>query len=248
MLNVNALCQEAAELCLMVGDGEALDGTTAASYLALLNRVIAKLNNDSYFSSCLDTVTANAAGAIYFRKLEDNEDIPKGVTVINMEPPEAVVGVSRLVGIRWLQLDASNPQDMQAVTNMTLPSIYCYEVFDEIAPSGNMRLVGKLSLNGHGRADIKVFLNRRFPEFKLTDTIPVSPIYHDAILYSLAYAACQKYKLDDYRQEIRDEKNAALAVIDRNTLNNRAMENGTRLCSSYDQAFHDGMAGNGLQL
>ena len=77
MLNVNALCQEAAELCSMVGDGEAMDGTLAASYLALLNRVIAKLNNDSYFSSCLDTVTANAAGAIYFRKLEDNEDIPK---------------------------------------------------------------------------------------------------------------------------------------------------------------------------
>jgi hypothetical protein len=248
MLNVNALVQEAAELCSMTGDAEALDGTTAASYLGLLNRVIAKLNNDSYFSSCLDTVTANAAGAIYFRKLEDNEDIPKDTTVINMDPPEAVVGVSRLVGIRWLQLNASNPQDMQAVTNMTLPSIYCYEVFDEIAPSGKMRLVGKLSLNGHGRADIKVFLNRRFPEFKLTDAIPVSPIYHDAILYSLAYAACQKYKLDDYKQEIRDEKNAALAIIDRNTLNNRAMENGTRFSTSYDQAYYDGMAGAGMVL
>jgi hypothetical protein len=248
MLNVNALVQEAAELCSMTGDAEALDGTTAASYLGLLNRVIAKLNNDSYFSSCLDTVTANASGAIYFRKLEDNEDIPKDTTVINMEPPEAVVGVSRLVGIRWLQLYASNPQDMQAVTNMTLPSIYCYEVFDEIAPSGKSRLVGKLSLNGHGRADIKVFLNRRFPEFKLTDTIPVSPIYHDAILYSLAYAACQKYKLDDYKQEIRDEKNAALAIIDRNTLNNRAMENGTRFSTSYDQAYYDGMAGAGMVL
>ena len=38
MLNVNALCQEAAELCSMIGEGEALSGTTAASYgVAMIN-------------------------------------------------------------------------------------------------------------------------------------------------------------------------------------------------------------------
>lgn len=247
MLNVNALVQEAAELCSMTGDGEALDGTYAASYLNLLNRVIAKLNNDSYFSSCFDVVEAGCAGALYFKTLEDNEDIGD-ITVVNMEPPESIVGVSRKVGIRYLQLQPSNPQNIDAVLNMTLPCFYTYDTNYEVTPSGKTRLVGKLSFDGHAYSTIKVFMNRRFPEFKLTDNIPVSPIYHDAILYSLAYAACVKYHLDDYKKDILDEKNSALAIIDRNTLNNRAMENGTVMCDSYDRAYYDGLAGNGLVL
>ena len=229
----------------MTGDGEAVDGTTAASYLNLLNRVLHRLNNDSYFSSCLDTVVCNASGEIQFKKLEPDEVVPDGVTVINMEPPEAVVGVSRKVGIRWLELYGSNPQDMAAVTSMTLPTHYCYQISTDTT---NNRLVGKLYLNGTGRADIKVFLNRRIGDLQLTDAIPLSPIYHDAILYSLAEAACIKYKLSDYLQEIRDQKNAALAMIDRNTLNNRMMENGTRGLSSWDKAYYDGLAGNGLVI
>lgn len=251
MLSVNALIQEAAELCSMVGDGEALDGTTAASYLNLLNRVIAKLNNDNYFSSCLDSTDAMCGGSLYFKKLADGEVIPDGMTVVDMEPPEAIVGVSRKVGIRWLQLYPSNPQDMAAALSMSLPSHYCYEVYSETTPNDHTphnRLVGKLSLNGVAMSEIKVYYNHRFPTLKLTDSIAVSPIYHDAILYSLAYAACVKYKLDDYKAEINDQKNEALAVIDRNTLNNRVMENGTRMCESYDRPYFDGIAGNGLTL
>lgn len=251
MLYTNSLIQEAAELCSMTGDGEAVDGTTAASYLNLLNRVLHRLNNDSYFSSCLDTVVCNAGGEIQFKKLEPDEVVPDGVTVINMEPPEAVVGVSRKIGIRWLELYGSNPQDMAAVNSMALPTYYCYQIATDTTPhdhTPNNRLVGKLTLNGNGRADIKVFLNRRIGDLQLTDAIPLSPIYHDAILYSLAEAACIKYKLSDYLQEIRDQKNAALAMIDRNTLNNRMMENGTRGLSSWDKAYYDGLAGNGLVI
>jgi hypothetical protein len=251
MLSVNALIQEAAELCSMVADGEPADGTLAASYLNLLNRTIAKLNNDNYFSSCLDTAEVNAAGEIQFKVLEENELVPDNVTVINMEPPEAIVGVSRKVGIRWLELYGSNPQAMAAVTSMTLPSHYCYQVTTDTTPhdhTPNNRLVGKLTLNGSGRADIKVYFNRRIPVLKLTDAIPLSPLYHDAILYSLAEAACLKYKLFDYLGEIRDLKNSALAMIDRNTLNNRMMENGTRLASSWDRAYYDGLAGDGLAI
>lgn len=251
MLSVNALIQEAAELCAMTGLGETVDGTLAASCLNPLNRTIAKLNNDNYFSSCLDTVEANAAGEIQFKVLEEGEIVPEGKVVINMEPPEAIVGVSRKVGIRWLELYGSNPQDMAAVTSMTLPTHYCYQVFAETTPHDHTphnRLVGKLSLNGMGFSAIKVFMNRRIPTLKLTDSIPVSPLYHDAILYSLAEMMCIQFKLTDYQPEISREKNAALAMIDRNTLNNRMMENGTRLMSSYDKSFYDGLAGEGLVI
>lgn len=251
MLSVNALIQEAAELCAMTGLGEAVDGTLAASCLNLLNRTIAKLNNDNYFSSCLETVEANAAGEIQFKQLEEGEIVPEGQVVINMDPPEAIVGVSRKVGIRWLELYGSNPQDMAAVTSMTLPTHYCYQVFTETTPHDHTphnRLVGKLSLNGSGRADLKIFMNRRIPTLKLTDSIPVSPLYHDAILYSLAEMMCIQFKLVDYQPEINREKNAALAMIDRNTLNNRTMENGTRLSTSWDRAYYDGLAGDGLAI
>lgn len=251
MLSVNALIQEAAELCSMTGLGEAVDGTLAASCLNLLNRTIAKLNNDNYFSSCLETVDINAAGEVQFKALEEGEVVPDNEYVINMDPPEAIVGVSRKVGIRWLQLYGSNPQDMAAVTSMTLPSHYCYQVFTETTPHDHTphnRLVGKLSLNGHGRADLKIFMNRRIPTLKLTDAIPVSPLYHDAILYSLAELMCVQFKLTDYQPEINREKNAALAMIDRNTLNNRTMENGTRLSTSWDRAYYDGLAGDGLAI
>ena len=251
MLSVNALIQEAAELCAMTGLGETVDGTLAASCLNLLNRTIAKLNNDNYFSSCLETVNINAAGEVQFKELEEGEVVPDDEYVFNMDPPEAIVGVSRKVGFRWLELYGSNPQDMAAVNSMTLPSHYCYQVFTETTPHDHTphnRLVGKLSLNGSGRADLKIFINRRIPKLKLTDSIPVSPLYHDAILYSLAEMMCIQFKLTDYQPEINREKNAALAMIDRNTLNNRMMENGTRLSSSWDRAYYDGLAGDGLAI
>ena len=248
MLNVNALIQEAAELCSMTGDAEAVDGNTAASYLNLLNRALTKLNDDSYFSSYQDMVDSPCASHLIFKKLQEGESAPDGMYVVDMEPPEVIVGVSRKVGIRYLELDPSTPQAMSATNSMTLPCFYTYGVYSEIGPDGEDRLVGDLWLNGTAVCDIRVFLNRRIPELKLTDNIPLSPIYHDAILYTLAYMACKKYKLADYKEDIREEMNSALAIIDRNTLNNRALENSTAFADSYDRPFYDGMAGNGLAI
>lgn len=248
MISVNALVQEAAEFCSMTGDGETAGGTTAASYLNLLNRAVAKLNNDSYFSTTQDMVDSTCAAHLIFKKLQEGESIPDGMYVVDMEPPEAIVGVSRKVGIRYLELDPSTPQAMSATNSMTLPCFYTYGVSSEIGPDGEDRLVGDLWLNGTAVCDIRVFLNRRLPQFKLTDSIPLSPIYHDAILYTLAYMACKKYKLADYKEDAREEMNSALAIIDRNTLNNRALENSTAFADSYDRPFYDGMAGNGLAI
>lgn len=245
-LNANALIQEACELTSMVGDGEAAEGTLAASCLQLLNRTVSQLNNDNYFAAALMNVEKTCAGKVYFKKLEEGEDCPEDV--IDMEAPEVVEGVSRQVGIRWLPLYTSNPQDMMAVTNMTLPSTYCYQVYSETAPSGDLRLVGELMLNGHGRSTVKIFYNRRFPEYKITDDLGISPLYHDAILYSLAVMICHKYKLKDYLDDMERLKSCALAQIDRNAVINKSLENGTRGCGSYLDGYYNGMAGAGLAL
>lgn len=245
MLAVNSLIQEALELTSMVGDGEAAEGTLAASALALLNRTVARLNNDNYFSSTIEYRDVHAAGEIVFRKLEEGEPLEAGV--VDIEPPESIDGVSRKLGIRWIELLGSNPRDQMARKSYSLADTYSYGLADEEAPSGERRMIGRLLLNGTAPSMFRVFLNRRLPVYELTDIMAISPLYHDALLYSLAVAICEKYKLYDYKPEMERQKAAALAVIDRNTLNNRFMNEGYS-AGSYMDAYYDGMGGNGLHL
>ena len=250
MLAVNTMIQEALELTSMVGDGEAADGTLAASALGLLNRVIARLNNDNYFSSTQEYRDVGAGGKIYFKKLEEGETFNSsdGSACINMEPPESVEGVSRKLGIRWLQLLPSNPRDQMAMNSWSLPTTYSYGFKFETAPSGKDRMVGELLLNGNAHALIRVFMNHRLPQYSITDNMAISPLYHDAILYSLAVAICEKYKLYDYKGEMERQQSIALSIIDRNTLNNRAMNSGLVSQESYMDAYANGLGGNGLTL
>lgn len=250
MLAVNSMIQEALELTSMVGDGEAADGTLAASALGLLNRVIARLNNDNYFSSTQDYRDVGAGGKVYFKKLEDGETFESadGSACIDMEPPEAIEGVSRKLGIRWLQLLPSNPRDQMAMTSWSLPTTYSYGFKFEKAPSGNDRMVGEVLLNGNAHSLVRIFMNHRLPKYSITDNMAISPLYHDAILYSLAVAICEKYKLKDYQPEMERQKSIALSVIDRNTLNNRALNSGLVNQESYMDSYFNGLGGNGLSL
>ena len=250
MLAVNSIIQEALELTSMVGDGEAADGTLAASALGLLNRVIARLNNDNYFSSTQDYADIGAAGKIYFKKLEEGEifESSDGSACVNMEPPESIVGVSRKLGIRWYQLLPSNPRDQMAMTSWSLPTTYSYGFRFEKAPSGKDRMVGEVLLNGKAYSQIRVFMNHRLPKYSITDNMAISPLYHDAILYSLAVSICEKYKLKDYQPDMERQKDAALAVIDVNTLNNRALNSGLVNQGSYMDPYFNGLDGNGLSL
>ena len=250
MLAVNSIIQEALELTSMVGDGEAADGTLAASALGLLNRVIARLNNDNYFSSTQDYADIGASGKIYFKKLEEGETFERsdGSACVDMEPPESIAGVSRKLGIRWNQLLPSNPRDQMAMTSWSLPTTYSYGFRFEKAPSGKDRMVGEVLLNGKAYSQIRVFMNHRLPKYSITDNMAISPLYHDAILYSLAVAICEKYKLKDYQPDMERQKDAALAVIDVNTLNNRALNSGLVNQASYMDSYFNGLGGNGLSL
>lgn len=245
MIAVNELIQEAFEFVSMTGDGEAVSGSQAKSGVALLNRVVSQLNNDNYFSSAQDWCEVTAGGTIEFRKLEQGE-APKPGSV-DIEPPESIAGVSRQVGIRWLQLEPSNPRDMMSVASFSLADTYCYQEVPEVAPSGDSRMVGKVLLNGTCSSTFRVFYNHRLPKYGLQDTMAISPLYYDAILYTLCVAICDKYKLYDYLPRAQARMSAALGVIDRNTLANRVMNTGAGY-GSYMDAYYDGQGGNGLTI
>jgi hypothetical protein len=182
--------------------------------------------------------------------LEDGETFESsdGSACVDMDPPESIVGVSRKLGIRWIQLLPSNPRDQMAMTSWSLPTTYSYGFRFEKAPSGKDRMVGEVLLNGNAYVQIRVFMNHRLPKYSITDNMAISPLYHDAILYSLAVAICEKYKLKDYQPEMERQKDAALAVIDVNTLNNRALNSGLVNQESYMDSYFNGLGGNGLSL
>lgn len=231
MISVNELVNQALKEVSLIGDDESAQGDLADSAVALLNSAIRKLNSDSYFASSVDKADVSSARFVCFRKLEAGE-ANDGHT-IDQEPPEFVEGVARKLGIRYLPLKNCDPQFLDQHISGGMPSFYSYSTYDEVAPSGNHRMVGKVELNGSGNCPFRIYYTHRLAVQDLYSYIYVSEIYHDALFWTLCVLLCGKYHLDDYKQHCLDGMNAALSLIDRQTLNNRAMANGG-FASGYD--------------
>lgn len=244
-MTVNELIQTAAEDLSQVGDGEAMDGALSASYEGLLNRAITELNQDGYMSVTVKEHDVNSAGSVIFRKLEEGEALP--AHSVDCVPPDSVQGVSRKVGIRWLRLQGAEPQTLAATRTFSLPQLYSYSLSDEEAPSGERRVIGVLKLNGSAPVDLKIFVNSALPKYRLGDTIYLSDLYHDLILYALEVKACKKYKLYSYLEKAEKDLADAKDLIDRNTLQNRPMTNiDSDCCGGYMDDFYNGLGGVGL--
>lgn len=242
-LSVNQLIQNACEDLSLVGDGEAVSPELAASCEGLLNRAIADLNADSFISLSVKTHDIVAAGAVYFRVPEVGEVT---TNTIPQNPPDSIQGVSRQVGIRWLQLQSSNPQQMDRVLTYSYPQLWAYEVSQEIAPSGNPRMVGKVLLNGNNPTQLRIYENSALPKYKLGDTIYLSDLYHNLILYALELKMVNKYKLESYRSATNIELVKAKDAIDTKTAQNRPLTNGLEGGSSYMDPYYNLVGGVGF--
>lgn len=242
-MTVNELIQTACEDLSLCGDGEAVSPELAASCEGLLNRAIADLNSDCFISLSVKKHDLNAAGSVYFRKLEEGEDAPN---TINQLPPDSIQGVSRQVGIRWLRLQPSNPQAMDRVITYSYPQLWAYEVDSEVAPSGKTRMVGKVLLNGTCPTPLRIYENSVLPQYKLGDTIYLSDLYHNLILYALELKMVNKYKLESYRAATNVELGKAMKSIDNNTANNRPLTNELGVGGSYMDGYYNLLGGVGF--
>lgn len=243
-MTVSELIQTACEDLSLVGDGEPVAGDLAASCEGCLNRAIADLNSDNYISLSVKNYDVNVAGSVYFKKLGENE--VADANVVDQEPPDAVQGVSRQVGMRWLSLHPSNPQEMDRVITYSYPTLWCYQVDVEQAPSGKIRRVGKVMLNGQNPTQLRIYENSRLPTYKLGDTIYLSDLYHNLILYALEMKLVIKYKLVSYREQTQIELTKAMKSIDTTTANNRPMTNGTEGIGDYMSPYYNLLGGIGL--
>lgn len=244
MLTVNNICQTACEDLSLVGDGEAISPELAASCEGCLNRAIADLNADNYISLSVKTHDLSAAGSVFFRKLEQGEAAPSNT--VDQEPPDAIQGVSRQVGIRWLRLNASNPEQMDRALTYSFPTMWSYGVEEETAPSGAKRQVGRVYLNGKNPTFLRIYENSQLPKYKLGDTIYLSPLYYNLILYALEFKLVNKYKLESYRAATQVELTKAQKSIDSNTANNRPLTNSVGEGGSYLDSYYNLLGGVGF--
>lgn len=243
MLSVNELIQDAAEDLSLVGDGEAVSPELAASCEGLLNRAIKDLNSDSYISLSVATKDIMAAGNVVFRKLEQDE--PQQPNSINQEPPDNIQGVARKVGIRYVRLTASNPEAQDRSLTYSLPTQWSYGVESEVAPSGATRRIGRLKLNGSSPADLRIYMNSALPKFRLGDTIYLSDLYHNLLLYALEDRMVAKYKLYSYADRVSTDLAGAMRSVDNNAAQNRPMTN-DNLADMYTRPADDLLAGTGF--
>lgn len=242
--SVNDIIQEACEDLLLVDDGDPVSGDLASKAEGCLNRAITTLNSDGYLSMTVGTVDRMASGSIVFKKLEAGEETSPNI--VDSEPPETISGVSRKIGVRWMRLRPSNRQMMDRTCTYSYPTLWSYGTSTETAPSGETRIVGTLRLNGTYPAELRVYLNSALPHYKLGDTIYLSPLYYNLVLYSLEDRLVAKYKLKSYKERVNLDLIGAKKAIDTRTLNNRPLETGVDEGGSYLDGYYDLLGGNGF--
>ena len=214
---MNDLVQEACEDLTLTGIGEAVEGKLAAAAEGCVNRAIAQLNGDGYVSMTQHALDINAAGSIYFRKLEPGEH---KANTVDQEPPDGVEGVSRKIGMRYMRLRPTSRDVLDRAQTFSFPTMWTYGVDHEIAPSGEQREVGVIRVNGSYPTDYRVYVNSQLPKYRLGETIYLSSLYRNLILYATEMKLVELMKLVSYRDQVQTNLDGAMKLIDTKHANN----------------------------
>jgi hypothetical protein len=239
---LNELLQTACE-DLNLAD-EPISGELAADAEGCFNRALTGLNSDGYISLTMQTYDRTSAGNVVFKKLEEGE--PRPANVIDEEPPDAVDGVSRQVGQRWLKLRPVDPQFLSQCYTGGLPQFYFYGTDTETAPSGNTRAVGTVHLNGNYPDRLRIFVNSAIPHYKLGDTIYLSSLYYNLLLYATEAKLVDKHKLYSYSDKVELELSKAMKAIDTNHVKNQPDMYDGAAVDSYLSPYYDFLGGAGM--
>lgn len=214
---INDLIQEACEDVSLTGIGTAVSGRYAAAAEGCVNRAIAQLNGDGYMSltyNCYDLV---AAGKVFFRQLEPGEQKPN---TVNVAPPDSIENVARKVGIRYMRLRPTSRDQLDSTQTFSYPTAWTYGEETEEAPSGATRRVGILYTNGTAPADLRIYVHSQLPKYRLGDTIYLSALYRNLILYATEMKLVELFKLKSYEDQVQKNLNGAMKMINTKHANN----------------------------
>lgn len=248
MISCNELIDEVCQYLNVVGDGESTDGDLSQKALYELNRLIGNLNSEGYIASAQKWVDVPGGRTVYIKRLRDGEELPPNT--VDMDPPEKVDGVSRKIGERFLPMTSLDLSQMSALNRRCLAETWNYGKTFESVPGpgepGEKRIVGRLEMSGYSPEGFRVFYTEKLPTFRLEDTIYLSDLYNNLIFTGLKYAMVKREKLsEETKADAYTDFTEAKTLIKRNNVTQRMMQCGT-LAGSYEDAYADGLAGNGF--
>ena len=89
-------------------------------------------------------------------------------------------------------------------------------------------------------------MNASLPKYRIGDTIYLSDLYRNLILYALEVRIARKYKLYSYLEQAERDLVEAKDSIDKNTMQNRPLTSIDNGCGGYMDDYYNGLGGVGL--
>lgn len=247
MIAVNSLIQMCNEMVNVVSHEESLEELSEIS-VQQLNLLISELNGQGYLSMSQNYLDHGNCREIRFKVLTDDERANPDPNVIDMEPPQAIDGVSRKVGMSYLPLAPIDLQQMAMKNPLTLARSWNYgRYFEPIPddPDGRQREVGLLRMDGWAHQGYRIFLSSKLPTYTLDDTVYLPDLYNNMLIQGLCCKLCDWHKLGDVVKKPYEEAfTAAKMLIKRQNITQRMMQSGP-IGASYKDSFYDGIAGEG---
>lgn len=244
MIAVNKLVQDVYKALGITGQGESTDGTAATVGCEELNRMVSGLNSDGFIVLSQKSIEVGPHSSYVFKKLREGEEAAPNV--IDMEPPEAIRGVMRRLGVRYVPLKPGDIQQMQMKNRMTLPYTWNYgrdiELFGGGFGEDGGREVGHLVLDGRPHDNVKIFYDMKIPNYTLDDTIYLSDLYNELLFTGLKYRLACYYELSEQKKaDCYTEFSAASSRIKRNSITNRMLQE-EPTGGSYQDAYYNAFA------
>ena len=233
---VNELLNNCLQRVNVCGNGQSVDGNTAAAALVDLNDAITELNLNEYLNFNYVTFDVAPKSDTITIGPEDSYDCKLE------EAPLTVVSVSRKIGNRYLPLYKVDKTTLDRErSNSGVASCYAYETEYD---TENDSLVSKILLNTKNPTDLRILLLRAMPQYRINDNITLPQAYVNLIEAALCVKTCDRYKLE-YAQIYRDELDALKETIERINNSNRPLTLADALDGDYMQSYYNGLAGRG---
>lgn len=246
-ISVQQLVQTAFQNCSLIGDGESVDGTMAGTTandgaLGLLNNLLSELNNQQYIVAYIQEDSFTMAGNAPIVGIGESFPNPNSVT-LSGNLPDRLLGVSRRIGNRWIQLHSCDRQQMDSRNKMQLATSWSYELVSG-AVAGTPRTWGVLRIDSNRPTILKIWYPSKITVSGLSENLSLPEVYFDLLLNGLCVKLCVKYKLTDYLPMFEQQFRQAKNLIKRSNATQRMLQRGD-LGGGYNDSFYNGLGGVG---
>ena len=187
MININQLIQNAYTSIVIVGDGQAVNGTKAKVAELEINNLLGDLNLQEYILDNIKSFDVDASKTI---TIGENT-----ACTINHKPPATIRSVSLDRMGKHTPLLNANIEAVNRNSKSGLASLFTYQI--EYDPALNI-MVGKITLDGSRASKYKVIFLDDFENVTINDVLYLHDKYNSLILNGLCYKLAIRFKRTEY--------------------------------------------------